>query len=52
MLSTKEIKIKIPNEITSEYIENELLNMGFNVIYWSITDCNDDIYTLNVSVEE
>ncbi len=50
MITTKEVKIKIPEDFTSEYIENELDKMGFTVLRWAITDIDNDYCNINVSV--
>lgn len=52
MISTKEVKIKIPENLTDEYIENELKSMGLDVLRWAITNFDDEYYTLNLAVVE
>ena len=52
MITTKEVKIKIPDELTSEYIETELKNMGLDVLRWAITDFDKEYYTLDLAVVE
>ena len=52
MITTKEVRIKIPDELTSEYIETELKNMGFDVLRWAITDFDEKYYTLDLAVVE
>ena len=52
MITTKEIKIKVPEKLTSEYIENEFTSMNLNVLRWAITGFNDEFYTLSVAVVE
>lgn len=52
MITTKEVKIKIPEEFTSEYIETNLKNMGFDVLKWAITGYTEQDYIINVSVYE
>ncbi len=49
MILSKEVKVKIPNEFTSEYIENELKSQGYDVLRWAITDFDEVDYTLNIS---
>ena len=49
MILSKEIKIKIPPEFTSEYIEKELKAQGYDVLRWAITDYDDENYTLSIS---
>lgn len=50
MIITKEIKIKIPDNFTSEYVENELKKMNFDVIRWAIVDFDKQYYTLSIAV--
>ncbi len=50
MITTKEVKIKIPNDFTSEYIESNLSIMGYDVLKWAITGYDEEYYTLNISV--
>ncbi len=50
MITTKEVKVKVPEEFTSKYIENELKKMGLDVLRWAITDFDDEYYTLNLAV--
>ncbi len=50
MITTKEVKIKIPQEFTSEYIEAELVKMGLDVLRWAITACDDEFYTINAAI--
>lgn len=50
MITTKEIKLKISGEVTSEYIENELKKQGLDVLRWAITGYNDNYYILNLAV--
>ena len=52
MITSKEIKIKIPQNLTSEYIENELRSRGMDVLRWAITDFDEEYYTLNLAVVE
>ena len=52
MITNKEVKIKIPNEFKSEYIEAELNKMGFDVLRWAITESDGEYYTLNLAVVE
>ena len=49
MITSKEVKIKIPAEFTSEYIEDELRNMGFDILRWAITDYDKEFYTVNIA---
>lgn len=53
MIISKDVKIKIPSELSSEYIENELKNLGFdiqNVLKWAITDYDNTYYTINIAI--
>ncbi len=52
MITTKTIKIKIPKEFTSEYIENELKSAGYDVLRWAITNYDEEFYTLDVAIVE
>lgn len=52
MITTKEVKVKIPEKLTSEYIESELLNIQQDILHWAITGCDDKFYTINLSVIE
>ena len=49
MISSKDVKIKIPDNFTSEYIENELKNMGLDVIRWAVTGIDGDYYIVNTA---
>ena len=49
MILSKEVKVKIPTEFTSEYIENELKSQGYDVLRWAITDFDETTYTLHIS---
>ncbi|MCD7739788.1 MAG: hypothetical protein LUH11_00360 [Candidatus Gastranaerophilales bacterium] len=50
MITTKDVKIKIPEEFTSEYVEDELKKMGLDVLRWAITDFDKEFYTLNIAI--
>lgn len=52
MITNKIIKINIVDNLTSEYIENEFKKLNLDVLRWSITDIDDDFYTVNISVIE
>lgn len=52
MITTKTVKIEIPKEFTSEYIENNLKSQGYDVLRWAITGCDDKFYTLDIAVVE
>jgi len=50
MITTKEVKIKIPKKLTSEYVENELAGMGLDVLRWAITGYDEKYYTVSAAV--
>ena len=52
MITTKEVKIKRCDKLTSEYVETQLKNMGFDVLRWAITAYDDEFYILNLAVVE
>ena len=52
MISTKEVKIEKPIDFTSEYVEQKLKNMGFDVLRWAVTDYDEKSYTLSLAVVE
>lgn len=52
MIITKETKIEITNDITSDHIENLLKLMNYDVLKWAITGVNDNFYILNIAVIE
>ena len=52
MISTKEVKIEKPLELTTEYVEEKLKNMGFDVLRWAITDFDEKFYTVSLAVVE
>ena len=52
MITTKEIKIKRIENISSEYIDSELSKLGLDVLRWAITGYDDDTFTLNLAVVE
>ena len=47
-----EIKIKKPEIINTEYIEQELSRLNIKALRWAIVDVNETDYTLNVSYFE
>lgn len=49
MISTSKVKIKIINDLSSDYIETELKKLNFDVLRWAIVDKDDSFYYLNVS---
>ena len=52
MITSKEIKIKKLSEFSSQYINEELENMGFDVLRWAVTAVDDEFYTLNIAIVE
>ena len=52
MITSKEIKIKKNENLTSQYIESELENMGFDVLRWAITDYDENFFTVSLAVVE
>lgn len=44
------VKIKNNKNLSSQYIEEELLKLGFeNVLRWSIVEIDDEFITVNFS---
>lgn len=52
MILTKEVKIKAVQNLTSEYIETGLRNMGYDVLRWAIVSADKEIYNVSVSFVE
>lgn len=52
MILTKEVFIDKTENLTSEYIENELKNLDLNVLKWAIVEVTEDSYKLNIAVIE
>ena len=52
MITTKTVKIEIPKELSSKYIEEQLKLSGYDVLRWAITDYDDKFYKLDVAVVE
>ena len=52
MITTKEIKIKRIENISSEYIDSELSKLELDVLRWAVTGYDDDTFTLNLAVVE
>ena len=50
MITTKEVKVKIHPECSSEYIEDELNKIGFDILRWAITDADEEFYTVNIAI--
>lgn len=52
MITTKTIKIKMPNNVSSKYIEEQLKINGYDVLRWAITGIEENNYILDVAVIE
>lgn len=52
MIVTKEVAVKTVENITSEYIELQLKDMGLDVLRWAIVDIKDGKYILNLATVE
>ena len=52
MITSKEIKIKKLSEFSSQYINEELKKIGFDVLRWAITDVDEEFYTVNIAIVE
>ena len=52
MIITKEVKVKKTENISSEYIEFHLKQMGLNVLRWAIVKVDEEFYTLTLAVLE
>ncbi len=52
MIITKTILIKKTEDLSSEYIESNLKELGFDVLRWAIVDIQDDNYVLSIAVLE
>ena len=50
MIVNEFIKIKKIDELTSEYIDNELSKLNLDVLRWVITDIDDKFYYLTLSI--
>ena len=50
MITNREIKIKIIDNLTSNYIEEELNKLNLDIFSWAIVNIDESFYTLNVSV--
>lgn len=49
MITTATVKLKKPKELDNLWIENELSEMGYNVVRWAIIDICDEELVLTVS---
>ena len=52
MITSKEIRIKKTEEFSSEYVNAQLKDLGFDVLRWAITDFDDEFYTINLALVE
>ncbi len=52
MITSKEIKIENIGEFSSEYVNSQLRQLGFDVLRWAITNVDDDFYTVNIAIVE
>ena len=52
MITSKEIKIKKTEEFSSEYVNSQLKEQGFDVLRWALTDIDDEFYTVSIAVVE
>ena len=50
MITNQVVKIAIVENLTSNYIEEELKKLNLDILSWAIVDINEEYYTLNVSV--
>ena len=52
MITTKTLKIEIPENLSSHYIEQQLKMKGYDVLRWAITGYEENNYILDVAVVE
>lgn len=52
MITTKTVKIKISEDVSSKYIEEQLKLKGYDVLRWAITGYEDCNYILDIAVVE
>lgn len=50
MIVNEFIKIKKVEDLTSEYIDNELFKLNLDVLHWVITEVDDEFYYLTLSI--
>lgn len=50
MIINEYIKIKKVDDLTSEYIENELSQLNLDILRWVITEIDEEFYYLTLSV--
>ena len=51
MITTETIKINKPNEFDNQWIENQLSELGFDVIRWAIVDITEKELILSISIK-
>ncbi len=49
MITTETIKLNRPDEFDNLWIENQLSELGFDVIRWAIVDISANKITLSIS---
>ena len=52
MITTKTVKLEMPKNISSNYIEEQLKSMGYDVLRWAITGYDDNNYILDIAIVE
>lgn len=52
MILTENFKIKKSDNITSQYVESELKNIGISPLRWAIVDTEKDILIISASYEK
>jgi len=50
MITSKEYKIKIPENFSPDYIESQLKNTNYDILSWAIVSFDDEYYYLNLSI--
>ena len=50
MITNQVVKIAIVDNLTSNYIEEELKNLNLDILSWAIVDIDKSNYVLNISV--
>ena len=52
MITTKTVKIEIPEEVSSKYVDEQLISMGYDVFRWAITGYEGNNYILDIAIVE
>ena len=52
MITTKTIKIEIPKNLSSKYIEEQLKQKGYDVLRWAITGYEENNYIIDIAIVE